>query len=67
MSSALPCPECGGTPEIQAEYVGYSVYCRNCYDPTPKDRESGPHYEFYGYGKSMNDAIDDWNESVVDE
>jgi len=66
MTQAHLCPECEDErPKPVQEYdLQYYMVC-SCFDPTPEhslDPPTSPKYS--GSGKTKEDAIKDWNESI---
>lgn len=59
------CPECKRAPRVYKEYMGYSVFCVDCYDPTPlHGTELSNEGCLIAHADSVPKAIAEWNEQV---
>lgn len=59
---AKPCPNCGGGIEdlrLGGSYIGYSLTC-DCYDGAPDSRNR----HLLGYGETVAETVDQWNQAV---
>ncbi len=64
------CPTCKTNKHVKvnAEYVGYSIYCDNCYDcdcvgDPPRFVSLAPTYT----GDTKLEAINEWNENIDED
>lgn len=67
MSNKKPCPICNTSEHVKTkpEYVGYSIYCENCYDvdcvgDPPQFTSLRPVY----HGNTPGHAIEQWNQNI---
>jgi len=69
MADPLPCPKCSVSDvQVQGEYIGYSVYCRNCYDvDCVGDPPRYVSLSMTVHGRTRDEAIEEWNERVKEE